>query len=135
MSTCKLFAVLIASGILAACSNTYSPEVTGETSAAINYRSVQVVERAPVDAEEVAKLSTNYAMAIRSSTDEKLEDAIERLRLQAANLGANILVIDEIKDRRTSGTIIAGALDGQVNTAVPAAPYQEVFATAYRVKD
>lgn len=134
MTTLKLFVVLITSALLLACSNTYAPNVTGETSAAINYRAVEVRERAPAGAEEVAKLSTNYAMAIRSSSDEKLEDAIERLRLQAASLGADILVIDDIRERRTSGTIIAGAMDGQVNSAVPAAPYQEVFATAYRSK-
>lgn len=135
MQSFKLFAVLIITTLLAACSNTYDPQVTGETAAPINYRTVKVMENAPNGAEEVAKLSTNYAMAIRSSSDAKLEDAIERLRLQAANLGANILVINDIRERRTSGTIIAGAMEGQVNTAVPAAPYQEVYATAYRSKD
>ncbi|HET8816781.1 MAG TPA: hypothetical protein VFM61_04945 [Pseudidiomarina sp.] len=134
MRSVKLVAVLISIGLLVACTNTHTPKVSGEVTDPINYRSVKLMERPPMGAEEVATLSTNYALAARTTDDEKLEGAINRLRLQAGNLGADILVINDIQEHRTSGVVTGAVLDTGLNSAIPAAPSQIVHATAYRSK-
>lgn len=123
--------LLLATLGLSACTSTHAPELVGEPRQPIKRAQVLLEKEPPENAELIAQLSTTYAMAIRSDDDQKLEDAIERLRAQAAQYGANVLVITSIENVRMSGQSIGGLYEGQTATAVDAAPYKEVQAAAY----
>ncbi|MDX1706791.1 hypothetical protein [Pseudidiomarina sp.] len=130
----KLFAaplLLLAAMGLSACTSTHVPELVGEPREPIKRAQVLLEKEPPANAELIVNLSTTYAMAIRSDDDQKLEDAIERLRAQAAQYGANVLVITRIENVRMSGQSIGGLYGNDTLTAVDAAPYKKVEASAY----
>ncbi|KFZ31374.1 hypothetical protein IDSA_01240 [Pseudidiomarina salinarum] len=130
----KLFTpalLLLATLGISACTSTHAPELVGEPREPIKRAQVLLEKEPPEGAELIANLSTTYAMAIRSDEDQKLEDAIERLRAQAAQFGANVLVITKVENVRMSGQSIGGLYEGQTATAVEASPYKEVNAAAY----
>lgn len=127
-----LLIVFVTLLFLTGCSTNSGVEMFGEARPAIESRQVQLVESAPEAAELIAKLTTNYSYGVRETDEEKRRYAIERARMQAAKLGANVLVIDKIGYKETaSGAVTGGLYDGQSVSSIPAQRTPVVYATAY----
>jgi len=126
--------VLVATTLLSACATgpSNAPELIGEARPAIAKTEVRIYHRSPRDAQAIAHLRTTYALAARTTDEQKLAYAIGRLQHQAARLGANVIVITDM-DRVSSsaGMIVRGISSEASNEIVQANPYITVTATAY----
>jgi|SRR5690554_4110009 len=127
-----LLIVVVALSFLYGCSTSSGIEMLGEARPAIESRQVQLVESAPEAAQQIARITTNYSYGVRETDEEKRRYAIERARVQAAKLGANLLVIDKVGYQETaSGAVTGGLYDGQTVSSIPAQRTPVVYATAY----
>ena len=126
-------AVTLLSGCAVAPVN--APELVGEARPAIAKSAVKIFDRAPAQAIAIARLRTTYALAVRTTDEEKLAYAIGRLQQQAAALGANIMVLDSVgRVSSSAGTIVRGITSDTSNETLHANPYIEVTATAYHLQ-
>ncbi|WP_141656116.1 hypothetical protein [Pseudidiomarina woesei] len=117
---------------IAGCSTNSGVELLGQSRSAIEPSQVKLVELAPAAAEPIAKITSNFSYGVRETDESKRSYAIERALVQAAKLGANIMVIDKIEyQQTTSGGVTGGLYDGQTVSAVPAQRTPVVHATAY----
>lgn len=105
----RVFVLLIALLALAACAS--RPLVTGTQRAPIDPALVQVYYSAPqVPYEEVAQLSVNSG-AFTYGDQAKTNAVIDRLRRQAASLGANgVILVGTADDRGRSGVSVGGGV-------------------------
>lgn len=127
-------ALLVAvSTTLVGCANgPNSPKVVGEPRAAIDKQEVRIYDKMPRGAEEIAHLRTTFALAARTTEEQKLAYAIGRLQSQAANLGANVIVITDVERVASgAGAVVRGITTDANAQAIQANPYIKVTATAY----
>ena len=118
--------------VITGCSTNSGVEMIGQSRPAIESNHVKLVERAPAMAEPIAKITTNFSYGVRETDENKRLYAIERARVQAARLGANVLVIDKVEyQQTTSGGVTGGLYDGQTVSSIPAQRTPVVHATAY----
>lgn len=109
-----------------------APQIVGEPRAAINKKEVRIYNKRPTGSEEIAHLSTTYALAVRTTDEEKLAYAIGRLQIQAARLGANVIVITDVaRESSSAGAVIRGITSDASAEAIAANAYIKVTATAY----
>ena len=128
-----LVMVVIVTGCTVAPVN--APILIGEARPAIAKSAVKIFDRAPHQAVAIAQLRTTYALAVRTSDEEKLAYAIGRLQQQAARLGGNVLVLNNVRRVSSSaGTIVRGVSSDASIETVRANPYIEVTATAYHLQ-
>lgn len=121
---------------LSACSSSPNMELVGERRDAIPTADVAIAKVAPPGAELVANLRASYSYGVRATDEDKLRYAIDRVRTQAAQLGANLIVITEVEQQSTSsGVVTGGVFQGQTLTGIEAQPAQVVSAKAFYIKD
>lgn len=85
-----------------------SPQVIGETKPALeDWTSVIVLTEMPEGAEQIAIVEASSV--IRSSAQRSLDDAINKLKLQAAQVGANAVVLES----RSRSSLAGGASSKQ----------------------
>lgn len=128
------FAVLLTfTTILSGCAQSpNAPTIVGEPRPAIVKQDVRIYNKPPQGSAEIAHLSTTYALATRTTDEQKLAYAIGRLQTQAARLGANVMVITGVKREASSaGTIVRGITTDAGAEAIAANAYIKVTATAY----
>jgi hypothetical protein len=128
------FALILAvSTTLSGCTNQpNAPQIVGEPRAAINKQEVRIYNKSPTGSAAIAHLSTTYALATRTTDEQKLAYAIGRLQAQAARLGANVIVITDVeRESSSAGTIVRGITSDASAEVIAANPYIKVTATAY----
>jgi hypothetical protein len=82
---------------LAACA-TSSQELTGAPRAPLLPAEVRVYTQAPQDFEEIAALGASRKSVSTAGGERAISKMIETMRLQAAQLGANGLLLEDISD-------------------------------------
>jgi hypothetical protein len=92
---------------LAAC-GTSRVVVVGDTRAAISPDQVQIYLQPPESKyQEIANLSASSGGSLTLSAADKMEKVIQRLKMEAARLGANGLLLHGVGDR-AAGSLGAG---------------------------
>jgi hypothetical protein len=82
---------------LAACA-TSSQELTGAPRSPLLPAEVRVYTQAPQDFEEIALLGASRKSVSTAGAERAISKMIETMRLQAAQLGANGLLLEDISD-------------------------------------
>jgi hypothetical protein len=82
---------------LAACA-TSSQELTGAPRSPLLPAEVRVYTQAPQDFEEIALLGASRKSVSTAGAERAISKIIETMRLQAAQLGANGLLLEDISD-------------------------------------
>lgn len=125
--------ILAVSTALTGCANSPdAPKIVGEPRAAIKKENVRIYDKPPTGADEIAHLSTTFALAARTTEEQKLAYAISRLQSQAAGLGANVMVITSIEPVPSgAGTVVRGITVDSSAQGIEANNYIKVTATAY----
>ncbi|RUO76809.1 hypothetical protein [Pseudidiomarina taiwanensis] len=117
---------------VAGCSSPGAVEMLGEKRPAITKADVIIMQVAPESAAPIARLRAEFSYGVRETDEDKLVYAIERVRTQAAALGANLIVIDNVKFRTTAaGLVTNGLFEGEVASQIAAQRTPVVTATAY----
>jgi hypothetical protein len=102
----RLALVAAATSVLAACS-TSSHVLTGRPRAPISPDQVQLYTQPPPKYEEIARLNSSSQGSFSFGAQAKSDKVIERLKREAAKLGANGVLLLGINDRQ-SGSIGTG---------------------------
>ena len=127
-----IWTLLVGLLVITGCSTNSGVELLGQSRPAIESNEVKLVEIAPATAEPIAKITSNFSYGVRETDESKRSYAIERALVQAAKLGANILVIDKVEyQQTTSGGVTGGLYDGQTVSSIPAQRTPVVHAKAY----
>jgi hypothetical protein len=90
---------------LAAC--TTSHVIVGHPRSPITTAQVQVYLQLPARSEEIALLQTSSRGSFAVSAQARMDKVIDRLRKEAAALGANGILIQSVGDR-SSGSVVSG---------------------------
>ena len=88
MRPARLSAFMISLFLLGACANT-SHVITGKTRTPIDPLQVKVYSTAPPDYEEIAVIDATSRSSFSFGDQNKMDAVIERLKKEAASLGAN----------------------------------------------
>jgi hypothetical protein len=114
----RLALLAAATSVLAACS-TSSHVLTGATRAPISADQVKIYTQPPPKYEEIARLNSSSRGSFSFGAQAKSDKVIERLKQEAAKLGANGVLLMGINDRQ-SGSIGTGFGSGSAsgNSAV-----------------
>lgn len=132
MNIKRILSTIVATIVIAGCAGTPGVEMLGEPRARIAKESIRIFDTKPQGAEAIARVRANFSYGVRETDEEKLNYAKDRVISQAARLGANVVVIDEIDYRSTSsGAVLSGVFEGQTNAAIESQPTPVVQATLY----
>lgn len=103
MWRCRRFKPVIAMclGLLAAACATSSVDVTGVARPPISADQVRVFTSAPGNFEEVAVLRASRKSVSTAGGEKAIEKVIEEMKLQAAKLGANGLLLEDFSDAQS----------------------------------
>lgn len=88
MKAARLFTVTVFAGLLAACATT-SHVITGKTRPSIDPSQVRIYSTAPPKYEEIAVINATSRSSFSFGAQNKMDTVIERLKKEAALLGAN----------------------------------------------
>lgn len=101
----KTLAMLSIMGVLLALSgcSTTSNIVTGVTRDPISPEQVRMYSNEPANFEEIAVIEANSKGSMKFTEQAKTDAAIERLKVEAAKLGANGVIITAIADGQGAG--------------------------------
>ena len=94
MRPARLSAFLISLFLLGACANT-SHVITGKTRTPIDPLQVKVYSTAPPDYEEIAVIDATSRSSFSFGDQNKMDAVIERLKKEAASLGANGVLLQK----------------------------------------
>jgi hypothetical protein len=93
----RLIVMITATALVAACA-TSSQTLTGSPRAPIAPSEVRVYTQAPQSFEEIAVLSASRKSVSAAGGERAIEKMIESMKLQAAQLGANGLLLEDFSD-------------------------------------
>jgi len=115
-----VIAAAAVAGWLCGCS-TSSHVLTGTPRGPIDPASVRIYTAPPPKYEQIAALSATSSGSLALTSQQNMDKAIERLKREAAKLGANGVLLQSMQDRQ-SGSIGAGGGSSSYggNTAVGA---------------
>jgi hypothetical protein len=99
--------VSIAALVVMVCACATSHVMIGKARPAISPEQVRIYDRPPVAYEEIARLDTSSQGSFSFTAQRKTDAVIKRLKIEAAKLGANGVLIEGIGDR-TTGSIGTG---------------------------
>jgi hypothetical protein len=85
----------------AACAST-KPVVTGHPRQPIPVDQVKVYSAPPSTFEEIATLSASSKSAFKPGGPQQIDKVVQQLKQQAADLGANGLILEGFSDRETA---------------------------------
>src|ERR1700674_3201895 len=91
---------LLSTILLAACAPS-SHILTGTARAPISPADVKIYSTPPPNFEEVALLDASSKSAFGPGGQKSIDKVIERLKAQAAQLGANGVILGDVSDRET----------------------------------
>lgn len=97
----KRIAAITALAVLAGCS-TSSHVLTGTARAPIDPASVRIYTMPPPHYEQIAALSATSGGSLAITSQQNMDKAIERLKREAAKLGANGVLLQTMQDRQSS---------------------------------
>ena len=124
MRPARLCVFLISIFLLGACANT-SHVITGKTRTPIDPLQVKVYSTAPPDYEEIAVIDATSRSSFSFGDQNKMDAVIERLKKEAASLGANGVLLQNTGSDGGGGVGTAqgpdqslGARVGEVEGAV-----------------
>ena len=92
--------ILLAAALCGACAPS-SHIIIGTPRAPISPNDVRIYETPPPKYEEIALLDASSSSAFGPGGQKSIDKVIERLKLQAAQLGANGVILGDISDRET----------------------------------
>ena len=96
---------LLVAGMLAACTSSHL--LVGQARGSISPDQVQVYLRPPAQFEEIALVESSSRGSFAITAQARMDKVIERLKKEAALLGANGIVIQNVADQ-SSGSIGSG---------------------------
>ena len=96
---------LLVAGMLAACTSSHL--LVGQARGSISPDQVQVYLRPPAQFEEIALVESSSRASFAITAQARMDKVIERLKKQAALLGANGIVIQNVADQ-SSGSVGSG---------------------------
>ena len=96
---------LLVAGMLAACTSSHL--LVGHARGSISPDQVQVYLRPPAQFEEIALVESSSRGSFAITAQARMDKVIERLKKEAALLGANGIVIQDVADQ-SSGSIGSG---------------------------
>lgn len=96
---------LLVAGMLAACTSSHL--LVGQARGAISPDQVQVYLRPPAQFEEIALVESSSRASFAITAQARMDKVIERLKKEAALLGANGIVIQSVADQ-SSGSVGSG---------------------------
>ena len=96
---------LLVAGMLAACTSSHL--LVGQARGSISPDQVQVYLRPPARFEEIALVESTSRASFAITAQARMDKVIERLKKEAASLGANGIVIQNVADQ-SSGSIGSG---------------------------
>ncbi len=102
----RLAALAAATAILAGCS-TSSHVLIGTARAPVPVESVRIYTTPPPKYEQIATLDATSQGSLALTSQQNMDKAIERLKREAAKVGANGVLLQSVQDRQ-SGSIGAG---------------------------
>jgi len=94
------FGTLTGALLLAACS-TSSHVLVGTARPPISPESVRIYTQPPPHFEQIATLSASSQGSLAFTSQQNMDKAIERLKAEAAKLGANGIVLGEVRNEQT----------------------------------
>ncbi|HLJ37227.1 MAG TPA: hypothetical protein VKT54_02340 [Steroidobacteraceae bacterium] len=97
----KRFAALALTAALAGCS-TSSHVLTGTPRTPIDPASVRIYTLPPAKYEQIAALSATSGGSLAITSQQNMDKAIERLKREAAKLGANGVLLQSMQDRQSA---------------------------------
>ena len=97
----KRFAALAVMAALTGCS-TSSHVLTGTPRAPIDPASVRIYTLPPAKYEQIAALSATSGGSLAITSQQNMDKAIERLKREAARLGANGVLLQSMQDRQSA---------------------------------
>jgi hypothetical protein len=109
MKPVHLSALVLCVLLLVACTTT-SHVITGKTRTPIDPSQVKVYSTAPPSYEEIAVIDATTRLSFSSGDQKKIDAVMERLRKEAASLGANGIL------RQSTGTESGGGVSTGIGT-------------------
>lgn len=112
--------ILVAVGLftLGACA-TRSHVLVGEPRAPIDPDEVLVYRQAPAEYQEIARLTASSKFSWSLTEKDKINKAIERMRIEAAALGANGVLLQYTEEQITGSVgTAAGGVSGHLGVGV-----------------
>ncbi|HLY51711.1 MAG TPA: hypothetical protein VKQ31_01760 [Steroidobacteraceae bacterium] len=97
----RRFAALAVMAALAGCA-TSSHVLTGTPRAPIDPASVRIYTLPPPQYEQIAALSATSGGSLAITSQQNMDKAIERLKREAARLGANGVLLQSMQDRQSA---------------------------------
>ena len=97
----KRFAALAVMATLTGCS-TSSHVLTGTPRTPIDPASVRIYTLPPAKYEQIAALSATSGGSLAITSQQNMDKAIERLKREAARLGANGVLLQSMQDRQSA---------------------------------
>ena len=104
---------------LAACAATASHVLTGTARAAIAPDAVWVIEQAPERYEQIAELDARSGTSLRSTPQERFDEAVDALVREAARLGANAVLLEYDDVPKPSKIAVAVSAPTTTSDGVP----------------
>jgi len=120
MKAARLFAVTVFAGLLAACATT-SHVITGKTRPPIDPSQVIVYSSPPAKYEEIAVINASSRSSFSFGAQKKMDTVIERLKKEAALLGANGVLLQATGSQAGGGVGVgvgAGTGGGFISTGL-----------------
>lgn len=111
MNLSRVLAGVLLAGVLAACA-TSSHVLTGKTRPPIDASEVKIYSTAPADYEEIAVIDATSRSSFSFGDQKKMDAVIERLKNQAAALGANGVLL------QSTGSESGGGVGTGIGTGV-----------------
>lgn len=105
MKSFKLIVMVIGVALLASCASTHV--MVGAKRPAIDPSLVKIYSKPPSNYEDVAMISTSSKSSWAITDQGKMEKVIERLKEEAASLGANGVLLQGIGDQ--SGVVVGSS--------------------------
>ena len=103
MATARLSALLICAFLLAACAATTSHVMTGKARQPIDPSQVKIYSTAPPEYEEIAVIDASSRLSGSFGEQKKMDAVIERLKKEAASLGANGVLLQSTGSEHGGG--------------------------------
>ncbi len=111
MKPARLPALVCSVFLLAACATT-SHVITGKTQTPIDASQVKIYSTAPPDYEEIAVIDATSRWSFAFGDQRKMDAVMERLRREAASLGANGVLL------QSTGSESGGGISTGIGTGV-----------------
>ena len=102
MPTARLSALLMCASLLTACATT-SHVMTGKARQPIDPSGVKIYSTAPPEYEEIAVIDASSRLSGSFGDQKKMDAVIERLKKEAASLGANAVLLQSTGSEHGGG--------------------------------